>query len=99
MEDTITYADLFEDIAENDASKSNAENDDIDYGRIYTYTHANGETVAGTILDIRATCIGIGNLALIDAVRVAEMYDRGIALKNETETESEEESEKKENCI
>lgn len=91
MEDGVVSADLLEESSSEDAA---GEDDGIDYARIYTFTHANGEVATGTILDIRAECIGIGSLPMKAAVRIADMYDRGVSLdlkKEEPEPEEDDE--------
>src|SRR6478736_1102406 len=84
MESGVATTDLSEEIvgtnvSELDGTDTSKADDGVDYDRLFTFTHPNGEVLAGTIDDIRAGCIGIGMLSVEQAFRVAVMYDRGSA--------------------
>lgn len=71
------------------------ETDSFDYpaepdtSRVFTYTHQNGETLSGTVLDMER-CAVLGSLPLKQRVSLAELNEMGQALLDKNEDSSEE---------
>jgi hypothetical protein len=82
-----------EEVAELEVSPE--EDEGVDYSRIFTFKHSNGEVISGNVLDIQARCRGMAGMAIRHVFSNADSMESGQKLLEQQE-ESKEKTEEAE---